>query len=128
MWASGYDDTRLYDETIAALRYAQRTAATKQRNVCVSFSGGNQLSLTYASTYGTDQACGPALPPPGGTGSSYQVTAPGSTSYVAATNFAFDRLGRPFIAPYSVNGSSTQSIGLSGGQTISVAAETGYVY
>jgi len=128
LWGSTFDESRLYDETVAALRYAHRTALSYQLNVCVNFSGGNQLSLTYASTYGTDQACGPALTSPAGSGSAYQVTARGSTSYVSATNFAFDRLGRPYISPFGSNGTSSQAIQLSDGRVIHVEAETGYVH
>lgn len=128
MWGSTFDESRLYDDTVAALRYAHRTAIAYQRNVCVTFSGGSQLSLTYASAYGTDQACGLVLTSPGGSGSSYQVTAPGATSYVSAPNFAFDRLGQPYISPFAVNGTSTQAIQLSDGRVIHVEAQTGYVH
>jgi len=117
LWGSTFDEEQLYDETFAALRYAQRTAVAYQRNVCVTFSGGNQLSLTYAPNYGTGQPCGSALP--SGTGASYVVTAPGTTSYLTASSFSFNLLGVP---------STGQTISLSGGKSITVAADTGYVH
>lgn len=111
-----YDDAQLYDQTLAALHYAQRTAMTYQRTVCVTFSGGNQVSLTYASAYGS-AACNTNLVPPGGNSLTYVVTAPGSATYTAAANFNFDRAGRP---------SAGQAITLSSGKTIVVESDTGY--
>ena len=117
LWGSGYDETRLYDATIAALRYAHRSAVTSQRTVCVSFSA-TQLTLTYDSTYG-GTSCGPALPSPGGSTTAYVVNAPGSTSYTSFSNFYFDRVGTPSIG---------QTIILSGGQSIVVEAVSGYAH
>jgi MSHA pilin protein MshC len=113
---SMFDDAQLYDETLAALHYAQRTAMAYQRTVCVAFTGGNQLSLTYASAYGSS-TCNTNLVPPGGNSATYVLTAPGSATYTAAVNFSFDRVGRP---------SSGQTITLSSGKSITVEAETGY--
>ena len=111
-----FDDAQLYDETLAALHYAQRTAIAYQRTVCVTFAGGNQLSLTYASVYGSS-TCSTSLVPPGGNSATYVLTAPGSSTYTAAASFNFDRVGRP---------SSGQTIALSSGRTIIIEAETGY--
>jgi MSHA pilin protein MshC len=113
---STFDDAQLYDETLAALHYAQRTGMAYQRTVCVTFTGGNQLSLTYASVYGSS-TCSTSLVPPGGNSATYVLTAPGSSTYTAAASFSFDRVGRP---------SSGQTITLSSGRTIVIEAETGY--
>ena len=113
---SMFDDAQLYDQTLAALRYAQRTAMAYQRTVCVTFTGGNQLSLTYASAYGSS-VCNTNLIPPGGNTATYVLTAPGSATYTAAANFNFDRVGRP---------SAGQTVTLSSGRTILVETETGY--
>ena len=114
--AYGEDEIRLYDQTFAALRYAQRAATTMQRNVCATFTS-TQLTLTYGATYGA--ACGPGLVGPGGEAAPYKVTAQGSTSYTAATTFSFDRVGRP---------SAGQTISISGGKQMVVESETGYVH
>lgn len=114
---AGFDEAQLYDETVAALHYAQRTAVAYQRTVCATFVGNNQLVLTYAATYGST-TCNTNLAPPGGTGASYVVAAPGSATYTAASSFSFDLLGKP---------SAAQTIALSGGGTITVEPETGYV-
>ncbi|HEX9395859.1 MAG TPA: type II secretion system protein [Burkholderiales bacterium] len=112
----GEDELRLYDQTFAALRYAQRVATTMQRNVCVTFTS-TQLSLTYGSTYGG--ACNTGLAGPGGESAPYTVSAQGSASYTSASTFSYDRVGRP---------SPSQTITISGGKQIAVEPETGYVH
>lgn len=114
---SSFDEVRLYDQTLAALRYAQQTAIATQRTVCATFTGGTQLALTYSTAY-EPPACGPALAPPGGVGSSQYIVTGQGASYTAASSFSFDRLGRP---------STAQTIGISGGRQIVVEQETGYV-
>lgn len=116
----GYDELRLYDQTLAALRFAQHTAVATQRTVCATFSGGTpltQLTLTYDPNYGT-AACGPGVMPPGGSAAPYTVTAQGGVNYTSALSFTYDRAGRP---------STGQTIILAGGRQIVVEAETGYV-
>ena len=113
---SAFDEVKFYDETSAALRYAQATAVAIQRTVCVT-STGTQVTLTYASAYGAG-ACNTNLAPPGGGGSPYTVTAQGSAGS-PAFSFSFDRVGRP---------SAAQTINLNGGRQILVEAETGYVH
>jgi len=112
----GADEVRLYDQTFAALRYAQRAAATMQRNVCATFTS-TQLTLTYGPTYGS--ACSTGLVGPGGETPPFKVTAQGTTTYTAASTFSFDRVGRP---------SAGQTITISGGKQIVVESETGYVH
>lgn len=113
----GYDELRLYDQTLAALRFAQHTAVATQRTVCATFSGGTQLVLTYDPNYGT-AACAPGVTPPGGGTAPYTVAAQGGASYTAALSFTYDRAGRPSIG---------QTITLNGGRQIVIEAETGYV-
>ena len=113
-----FDDAKLYDESLAALRYAQRTAIAYQRTVCITFSGNSQLSLTYASAYGSS-TCNTNVLAPGGNSPSYVVTAQGAATYSATPNFSFDRVGRP---------SAGQTIGFSSGKTITVEADTGYAH
>lgn len=113
----GYDELRLYDQTVAALRYAQNTAVAHQRTVCATFTA-TQLTLTYAAAYGS-VVCGTGLTPPGGGTAPYTVLAQGSASYAGAADFNYDRVGRPSIAlPMTI---------AIGGRQIVVEAETGYV-
>lgn len=115
--SSAFDDYKLYDETVAALRFAQRSAGAMQRTVCVTFDVNHkQLSLTYDTAY-VPAGCSPALPPPGGTSAAYTVTAQGAAVYSGESSFNFDRVGRP---------SAPQSITV-GSRTIIVETETGYV-
>lgn len=116
--SSGFDEARFYQETGAALRYAQRTAATVQRTVCVAFSA-TTVTLTYASTYGSS-TCDTSLVGPGGAAAPYTVTAQGSAGFSPTpTDFSFDRIGRP---------SAAQTISLNDGRQIVIETESGYVH
>lgn len=117
---TSYDEAKLHDQALAALRYAQKSAIAMQRTVCVAFTGGTTLSLTYDATYGGTTCPGTALPPPaGGTGATaYTVVRQGSAVFTAASDFNFSRTGRP---------SAGQTITITGGKTIVIEAETGYV-
>jgi len=116
LWGSTFNELTFYDDTLAALRYAQRTAVTQQRTVCATFSA-TQLTLTYASVYGSTVCDQPLVRPAATT--QYQVTAPSSVSYTAASTFRFDRVGIPNLS---------QTITISGGRTLIVEAGTGYVH
>jgi MSHA pilin protein MshC len=116
MWASGYDETRLYDETISALRYARRAALTHQRTVCVAFTA-TSLTLTYSSAY-TPPSCDTPLRGPAGA-TQYVVSAAGAAAYSAFSGFSFDLLGVP---------SAGRTITIAGGRSIVVEAGTGYVH
>jgi MSHA pilin protein MshC len=113
------------EQTRAALRFAQKSAIAKRRQVCVTIAG-NSLSLTYASNFvgscaGLTCAANPAncLANPA-TGQGY--TLPSTNGIVVTTvNFSFDALGRP---------SAGQVLNVTGGsatRAITIAAETGYV-
>jgi MSHA pilin protein MshC len=115
--SSTFDQAKLYEQTLAALRYAQRTAMAYERTVCATFTSA-QLVLTYASTYGS-ATCDSNLTPPGGGTSPYTVSAPSSVTYTAASTFTFDRIGRPSLG---------QAITITGGGSITVEAESGYVH
>lgn len=116
LWGTTFDELAFYDDTLAALRYAQRSAVTQQRTVCATFTA-TQLTLTYASVYGST-TCDQPLVRPAST-AQYQVVASGGTSYTAATTFRFDRVGTPNL---------NQTITFSGGKSLIVEAGTGYVH
>jgi MSHA pilin protein MshC len=108
---------------ISTLRYAQKAAISQRRFVCVAF-GTNSVTVTYdptapsASYTATTCAATNNMTSPLGT-SPLTVTSSNAT-LSGGTTFYFDALGRPFPA---------QSITVSGYSTsITVAAETGYVY
>jgi len=115
--AGAFEEVRFHDEAVAMLRYAHRSAVTKQRTVCVGFSG-NVITLTYDATYGSASCPGAALRGPDGS-EPFVVTAQGAAGFSAApTSFNFDRVGRP---------SAAQTLSLNGGFQIVVESETGFV-
>jgi len=119
--SASFDEVRLHDQTLAALRYAQKTAVTMQRRVCVTFTGGTQLALTYSSAY-TPPACDTNLmPPAGGSGAAYTVVAQGAAGYSGEASFFYDRIGRPSIVV-------PMSIVISSGRQITIEPESGYVH
>lgn len=117
-WGSTFDEAKFFDESITALRYAQRSALTMQRTVCVAFTG-TTITLTYNATYGSATCPGANLSRPDGA-SPYLVTAPSGGGFTSVpTSFSFDRVGVP---------STAQTLGLSGGRQIVVEAVTGHVH
>jgi len=115
-----FDSRGFYDQTIATLRYAQKTAIAQRRSVCVAFAA-NSMTLSL-DTIHLDVAhpvanCpGVNIADPSGK-SSYILTAPSGVS-LAGTDFSFDSLGRSNIsvAPIAVDS-----------YTITIHQATGYV-
>jgi MSHA pilin protein MshC len=117
-WGSTFDQGKFFDDSITALRYAQRSALTMQRTVCVAFSAST-ITLTYDTTYGGATCPGTSLRRPDGA-TPYVVAAPSGLAFTATpTTFNFDRAGTPSVA---------QTIGLSGGYQIFIEAVTGHVH
>jgi MSHA pilin protein MshC len=117
---SGYSGSALENETLAALRYAQRSALSMQRTVCVTFTA-TSVSLAYVNAYGTT-TCGATVPLPAPAGPTpYTVTATGSAKFspVPTSPMTFDRIGKPNPA---------QTITLNDGRSITVEAESGFVH
>jgi MSHA pilin protein MshC len=127
-----YEDHGFLDESVAILRYAQKSAIAQRRTVCVAFTA-NSITLHIAANPR------PATCVPGGgagtlnlqspTGDSpFVVTGRGNAAFTATpANFKFNALGQPVnaldvpIAPPGIV-ISVKRIG-----NISIAAETGYV-
>jgi MSHA pilin protein MshC len=126
---SDFDSRSFHDETLAALRYAQKAAVSQRRNVCVAF-GVNTVTLTVASAPGSGSPCNTNLTGPTGA-APYQVPPVGRTPQASfdqapvlpvtvPANFQFDALGRP-------NASQTIKV-VGSSRNITIEAETGYVY
>lgn len=119
---TGFEERALRDKTLAALRYAQKSAVAARRTVCVSFNQ-SPASATFniSSAYGaSDCSAGTSLLGPDG--AVLQVSG-GSQSYSSApTSLIFDAAGRPGAA------ASIGVTGLASTMDITVEAETGYVH
>lgn len=122
-----------HDETLAMLRYAQKTAIAQRRTVCVAFSAPAPASatLSIASAAGAS-ACNTSLTGPnkscdgGPTGPTGCITARSDVSY--STNpatLSFNGLGQPVATSLTVqvanNGTPITSM-------VTIEAETGYVH
>ncbi len=118
-----FDARGFHDETLALLRYAQKTAVAQRRQVCVAFTAGS-ATLSQAAAEG-NVPCTAPLPGPRGEVPG-RVTARSGVSYqtVPGSDLVFDALGRP-------NAGLTLQV-LAGatplGRTITVEADTGYVH
>ncbi len=113
------DDRGFHDETLAALRFAQKTAIAQRRSVCVTFST-NAVTARIASAAPPSTTCDTNLAGPNGS-NPYTVTARGSSVYASVpAGFTFSALGRV---------AASQTIQVANvSRTITVEAETGYVH
>ena len=124
-----------HDETLAFLRYAQKTAVAQRRTVCVAFVAANpsRAEFSIASVAGSsvcDRAlaglaknCPTALGEPSGC-----ISARSNVSYaISPTNLDFDGLGRPVGATAQLQ-LQVANNGVAIARAITVEAETGYVH
>lgn len=116
-----FESRGFYDETLAALRYAQKSALAHRRTVCVAFTS-TTVSLSVAQTADAT-TCDATLAGPTTGSAQYVVTARSGVSFTAVpSSFYFTARGRTSIAGASqvmqINNVS---------QSITVDRETGYV-
>jgi len=128
--SSATDQRGFYDETLAALRYAQKTAIAQRRNVCITF-GANSVSLSIASSSGGSQPCtgGSSAPLSSLSGSgNFIVTGRAGTAFASTpASFQFDAQGRPRTAAnVSIGPLAVQVSGFP--TSITIEQETGYVH
>ena len=118
-----------HDENMALLRYAQKTAISQRRTVCVTFAvtPESSASLRIASqaavgTCDTDLV-GPRGDTPG------TVSSKSGVSYSAPpTAVSFDGLGQPLSSAGAVLTAPSTITVTGSGKIITIAAATGYVY
>ena len=114
--SSVIDEVRFQNEATAFLRYAQKTAISQRRNVCVAFTA-KVVSATVSTTFGG--ACTTALTGPGGV-SPYNATAQNNAGFTAVpAAIIFDAKGTP---------SNPQTLSLTGASSIVIEAGSGYVH
>ena len=121
-----------HSQTLAYLRYAQKTAIAQRRTVCVGFTTSS-VTLSISSLPATYSCSTPGtLVGPKGESGSVVLNAPSGVSFSTAslpTAFYFDALGQPITVAGTGGAQSTQTFqvgGVSG--TITVEATTGYVH
>ena len=115
-----YSDRGFYDQTLAIMRYAQKSAIALRRNVCGNIASPT-INLTYASAAGSSSACNTNLPSPVGGTSPFTITAPSGVTLSPTTTITFTALGSVSSA------SATTTITVSS-RTITVETGTGYVH
>lgn len=108
-------------ETRAALRYAQKLAMAKNREVCVTVTA-TTVTLMLNPTQIAGAACITPVSRPG-EGADYVLTLPAGVALTPALAFRFDGLGRPVTIPANTNVNLT----LGGSLAVTVLRETGYV-
>lgn len=123
---TGFEERGLRDETLAALRYAQKSAVAARRLVCVSFSE-NSVSARIANTFEASNCTdGVALLAPG---ENKPLAVSGAKlnavfSEWPAAGLAFNAFGEPLP-----NGATLIKVqGMPDAMQITVEAETGYVH
>lgn len=118
-----------YDETLAVLHYAQKTAIAQRRSVYVRLDSATEtLTACYTSVFpcaAVDQVPGPYGEKP------YTITAADGVDLQITGTYFFDALGRPYNAADTVPDSTFAALTISidgGGDTraITVERETGY--
>ena len=133
MFERGLFDSRgYYDQVISSLRYAQKTAISQRRTVCVTFPNTSRMVLETKATF-ADIDCkinkidlqNPTGTYPAGQ-TTYTVDAPSGVTLSGTAEISFDALGRATFPGVS----STLSISVSGfaASNVCIARETGYVY
>lgn len=109
-----FEERGFYDQSVAALRYAQRVAIAERRSVFVDIAA-SRLRLCY------DALCGTPLREPG-SAAPYDIGTPDGVSLAPAANFSFNGLGQTSLAANLV-----VTVGGADNRTFTVQSETGYV-
>lgn len=118
---TAFDERGYYEDTLAALRYAQKLAIATGCEVQVTISS-NSYTLNQHATNCTSGAFTLDVFNPGSPGTPYTKTAPMSLTLSPATMLIFNGLGQ------SNNPATLTLSGNADTRTINVVAETGFVY
>ncbi len=119
----GFNERFFVDDTLGALRYAQKLAVATGCQVQVTISGGtytlNLQNACSGSTFTT------AIQHPGTSASTYTGSAPAGVTFTSTTSpIIMDALGRALDS----GGSVTNVTVTIGSRTVSIVGETGFVY
>lgn len=118
---TGFNERQFRDETVAALRFAQKTAIAARRTVCATFTA-SQVSFARSEVFGTADCSGgvPLLGP--GSGVLVVAGSNGESYAVQPGTLIFDAAGRPIQGAGTITVSGLPSL------PITIQAETGYVH
>ena len=123
--SSDFNIRGFHDETIALLRFAQKSAIAERRTVCVTFGAAGAM-LTVAAVAGTP-SCSVDLTGPRGEAPA-SITARSGVGYSPTpAAFNFDALGQPRDAAGSPVGAQTVQVA-GASRVITVEGGTGYVH
>lgn len=113
-----------HDQSMAYLRYAQKTAIAQRRTVCVTLSA-NSISLRIAGAAGSN-TCSAALAGPAGEPGLNARSGVAFSSTILSFNF--DALGQP-VDNGSGAAAATQTLQVANvSKSITIEAVTGYVH
>ena len=133
------DARGFHDQTLAYLRFAQKTAIAQRRTVCVTF---NATTTPHSATLTMEDPTPTATPMPAvscsknvvgpGGESPAKIAAKSGVTYSSATSLIYDGLGQPVDAARVPLAANITVQVASGGtpilQTITIEAATGYVH
>lgn len=114
-----------HDQSLAYLRYAQKTAIAQRRTVCVTLSSSG-ISLSMASAAASN-TCAATLPGPNGEAA---LSARSGVAFSSTlSNFNFDALGQPVTIAATPAQAATQVLQVANvSRSITIEAGTGYVH
>ncbi|MBL8503273.1 MAG: prepilin-type N-terminal cleavage/methylation domain-containing protein [Rhodocyclaceae bacterium] len=125
-----FDERGYFDQVRSALRYAQKTAVAKRREVCVTLAAGS-VALTYNPAPGAVAGCGgfAAVNLPGTT-DPYALPAPAGVAIAppAVPVFKFNALGQPVTPAGVLLPAQVVTVTGTAAFAMTVAANTGYVF
>jgi len=118
-----FAERAFFDDTLSAIRYAQKLAVATGCNVQVSIASNSYIISRQGDSSSVScpggSAYSLAVPHPGTGAASYSGNESGVTLSSSVPSFIFNSLG-------SVSSNATLTV--NGSRTISVIAETGFVY
>ena len=120
-----------HDETLAYLRYAQKTAIAQRRTVCVTFSAAGvkpgTVNLKTAAAAGTNSCPNDLTGPKGESPAKLEARAGVGYISLTATSFNFDGQGQPVTSAGTSQGIQTIKVE-NATPEITVETATGYVH
>lgn len=112
-----------HDQSLAYLRYAQKTAIAQRRTVCVAFSP-NSITLTIANAAAVNNCANPLRGPNG----DLVLVARAGIAYAGApVNFNFDALGQPVDVGGAMSPTRPVQVGNTD-RSITIETVTGFVH